>query len=119
MSKWLDEVYGEVDRLDAEAFAQRFAPDGTFCFANGPVLTGPAEIAAGVGAFFASIRGLRHFQIGQWQVEDAAITQAEVTYTRHDGSEVTIPAVTVYRLTGDGKVRAGHAYIDLAPLYAA
>ena len=49
--------------------------------------------------------------------------QATVTYTRHDGGVVTVPAMTVFDMTGGagGRPLAHRCqiYVDLAPLFAA
>jgi len=42
----------------------------------------------------------------------------EVTYTRHDGSRVTLPFANVFRLRDD-LISEYLIYADLAPLYAA
>lgn len=58
---------------------------------------------------------MRHTVLNEWRVDDTIIHELVVTYTRHDGSQVAIPATTIYRLTGD-LVSEYQIYIDLAPL---
>jgi hypothetical protein len=52
------------------------------------------------------------------------VLEAEVTYLRHDGRTVTVPACTIFRLaaapSAEGRPQAKECriYVDLAPLYA-
>jgi hypothetical protein len=41
-----------------------------------------------------------------------------VTYDRLDGKTVTVPAVTMWHVTGDGLIDDYSVYLDLAPVYA-
>ena len=47
----------------------------------------------------------------------ATIVESNVTYTRKDGSRVTVPVVTIYREDGD-VIADYRVFIDLAPLFA-
>ena len=94
---WTEELYAGVDATDAAAFAE----DGVLRWANEPPVRGPERIEAFVGGFFESIETLEHAFTGIWRVEgtepgaDGLTLEADVTYTRHDGSAVTVPAVTL------------------------
>ena len=117
MSDWAERLYAKVDAMDAKGFAEVFLPEGTLRFGNADVLTGPAAIEQAIAGFFGTIAGLRHENVGTWEVGDTTILEAKVTYTRKDGRHVTVPAVTIYRRQGD-KARSCRIHVDLAPLYA-
>ncbi|MFI7320209.1 nuclear transport factor 2 family protein [Streptomyces venezuelae] len=52
---------------------------------------GSQEVRQGVAAFFATIAGLSHRLLHTWDMGDTVIVQTEVTYTRTDGKQVTVP----------------------------
>ncbi len=114
---WARRVYERVDAMDAEGFANFFTEDGRFKFGNAEPAVGRPAIREAVETFFGTIAGLRHDIVEVWEVGDATIIEANVTYTRRDGRLVTVPAVTIYRRTG-GLARTGQVYIDLSPLFA-
>ncbi|WP_158220925.1 nuclear transport factor 2 family protein [Kineosporia sp. R_H_3] len=117
MSDWVRAVYDDADSLDAAAFAARFAPDASFAMGNNPPLTGPAEIEAGLKGFFGLIAGMRHDFSHRYTVGSVEVMEAAVTYTRLDGSTVTVPGASVTERSGD-VITAMRAYIDVAPLFA-
>ena len=51
------------------------------------------------------------------RIGPATIVEADVTYTRLDGSTVTVPVVTIYRSRG-GRIDDYRVFIDLAPVFA-
>jgi hypothetical protein len=67
--------------------------------------------------FCQDLNGVKHDLVGQWTVDGTTIVEAEVTYTRGDDSQVTVPVVTIYR-ERDGEIDDYRIYIDLAPLFA-
>ena len=44
--------------------------------------------------------------------------EANVTYTRDDDREVTVPVVTIYRTNANDLIADYRVYIDLAPVFA-
>jgi ketosteroid isomerase-like protein len=116
-SGWVERVYTAVDRKDADGFAAAFNDDAWFRFGNWPPVTGRDAIREVVADFFAGIGGLRHDFTAEWRDGDTLILPADVTYTRTDGTTVTVPAVTVFDLDGP-LARRCQIYVDLAPLFA-
>lgn len=111
------QVYRDVDRMDAKAFADLFAQDGTMTFGNAPPLVGRRAIKEGVAGFFGSIEGLRHEFVASWLEDGVAIHEFRATYRRKDGQSVTIPALTVFRLEGD-RVKDARVFYDPTPIFA-
>src|SRR2546423_4289311 len=83
-------LFETIDAMDAAALAARFAPDGSFRFGNTEPAVGREAIEAAVTGFFAAIGSLSHRVVGVWagSWEHGAVksVEAEVTYTRRDGS---------------------------------
>ena len=123
--RWAENLYSKsVDRMDAAGFARAFAPDGWVQFGNWPRTTGREAITAAIAQFFDGFQSLSHRSVGRWLDGRTLVLEAEVTYVRHDGRTVTVPACTIFRLAavpdGDGAPQATECriYVDLAPLYA-
>lgn len=119
---WARALYGDaVDRKDAAGFAAVFAEDGTLRFGNQQPIVGRRNIEEAITQFFGAMLALQHeFTViscdgNRWLLE------AMVTYTRHDGGNVTVPAMTVFEIAEtDTRIVAQSCriYVDLAPLFA-
>jgi hypothetical protein len=123
--RWADDLYrNAVDHKDAAGFAAAFAPDGWVQFGNWPRTTGREAITAAIAQFFAGFQSLSHKSAGQWLDRGTLVLEAEVTYLRHDGATVTVPAATIFRLAaepsaeGMPQAKECRIYVDLTPLYA-
>jgi limonene-1,2-epoxide hydrolase len=49
--------------------------------------------------------------------DKAVACEGEVTYTRHDGSKITLPFVNIFEVSA-GLITLYRVYIDIAPLFA-
>ena len=122
--RWARALYANsVDRKDAAGFAAAFTPDAWLRFGNWEPIAGRDAIRGAIAQFFTGMIDLRHESKGEFLDGDTLILEAFVTYTRHDRKQVTVPAVTIFRLAGadgDGRVLADQCriFVDLAPLYA-
>ena len=125
---WARDLYARaVDQKDAAGFAAAFTPDAWLRFGNAPPLTGREAIETAIAQFFTAFIALRHESKGEFLVGNTLVLEAVVTYTRHDLKQVSIPAVTIFRLAGttdgngDGRRPVAdqcRIYVDLAPLFA-
>jgi hypothetical protein len=123
--RWADDLYRNVvDRKDAAGFAAAFANDGWVQFGNWPRTSGREAITAAIAHFFDGFQSLAHRSVGTWLDRGTLVLEAEVTYVRHDGGTVSVPACTIFRLAArpseDGlpQVKECRIYVDLTPLYA-
>jgi len=110
-------LFGFADRGDINGYLTMLADDIRLRFANAPVARGKEAVREALTQLMSTITGMRHKVINEWRVGDRVIHQLEVTYTRLDGSQVTIPGATIYRLSGD-LISEYQTYIDLDPLFA-
>lgn len=115
--KLASDVFKTVDAMDADAFAAFLAEDGVFVYANAEPVRGRMAVREAVAQFFTSIKSLRHAVEAVWTVDDTVIAKLDVTYHRHDGGSVTIPAMTLWRLR-DGLIADYQIFNDLTPVYA-
>jgi len=114
---WLRPIFDAIDTADAAAFCSYLADDAVFRFGNAPVIRGRPAIELAVSQFFASIRRSRHELTRVWPAAEAVALEGVVTYTRLDGSEITLPFADTMVLRGN-RIAEYYIYLDIAPLYA-
>ncbi len=113
----LQQLFATIDSGDAVAFARFLTPHGSFRFGNAPPAVGRVAIEAAVAGFFTSIRRCDHRLLRCWIAPGSEAVQGEVTYTRLDGSRLTVPFVNVFLLEG-ALIRDYQIHIDASQLYA-
>ena len=114
---WMSALLAAVDAGDTPRFLSFLTDDATFRFANHPAAVGSAEVGAAVSAFLGSIGGVRHEIDHAWALAGHAVCQGVVSYTRMDGSTLTVPFANVFALH-DGRIRDYRIYVDASALYA-
>lgn len=113
----LQRLFAAIDAQDIDAFLEHLAEPASFRFGSAPAVAGKPAIKAAVSGFFASISGLEH-EIDLTIANGSAIVcEGNVTYTRHDGSRITLPFTDVFRMAGE-RIADYRIYMDVAPLYA-
>jgi limonene-1,2-epoxide hydrolase len=113
----LESLFAAIDGKDTEAFLGHLTADGAFRFGSAPALEGRDAIRAGVTGFFASIAGCRHVVHKVLSQDATLVCVGDVTYHRHDGTEVTLPFTNVFETDGE-LISEYKIYIDIGPLYA-
>ncbi|GBG39203.1 nuclear transport factor 2 family protein [Mycobacterium montefiorense] len=111
-------VFEIVDTMDLDKLAALFADDARVSFGNEPAYVGPSAIRNGVKGFFDTIAGIHHTLVRVWRIGDDTIAHVDATYQRKDGTEVTLPAATVYHADADGKIDDYRVFLDVTPIYA-
>jgi hypothetical protein len=115
---WAEDLYAKVDAMDAAGFAAAFTSDGVFKYGNWPEVQGRAAIEAMCADFFKGIAGIHHRIVREYRDGDSRLLEFEATYTRHDGSTVSLPAVTRFLMDGE-LARHSQVFMDVNPLFAA
>jgi ketosteroid isomerase-like protein len=110
-------LFEDIDSMEPDRFAQHLSPDATMRFGNAPPVRGRDAIRDAWASFCETLDGVHHDIVEQWNVGDATIVEAGVTYTRKDQSRVTVPVATIYRAGGE-LIDDYRIFIDLAPLFA-
>jgi ketosteroid isomerase-like protein len=113
---WWESIFAVIDAGDAAGFVALLTPDAQFRFANAPVIVGREAIRAAVAGFFAAIGSSRHRLGRTWNGAASAVCEGEVTYTRRDGSVLSVPFANVFELRGD-KIAAYRIYVDNSSLF--
>jgi len=114
---WWLRVFAVVDAGDAAGFVDMLTLDAQFRFGNAPAILGSDAIRGAVAGFFAAIASSRHELLDIWSGAATAVCEGVVTYTRHDGSLLSVPFANVFELKGD-KIAAYRIYIDSSALFA-
>ena len=114
---WWTRLCATIDAKDTRGFTTYLADDCEFRFANGPSVVGHDAIGGAVDAFWSSIRASEHHVTDCWSGAASAVCEGTCTYTRHDGSTITLPFADVLHFRGD-KVERYFIYMDVTPLYA-
>jgi len=96
-NEFLQTLFDSIDSKDSNAFMQFLTPDCSFRLGNLPVVTGRESIGAAVAGFFASLQSLSHIIADTWHSPDSSICHGTVCYTRHDGSELTVPFANILK----------------------
>jgi ketosteroid isomerase-like protein len=113
----LEGLFAAIDAKDTEAFLGFLTDDAVFRFGSAPEAIGQNAIRDGVNGFFTTIAGSTHAIGNVIESGSTLVCEAEVTYQRHDGSELTLPFTNVFELSGE-LISHYKIYIDIAPLYA-
>jgi len=110
-------LFASIDAMDTEGFLGFIADDCTFRFGSSPAVTGRDGVRAAVNDFFSMFAALRHSVNRVVADTNGIACEGEVTYTRHDGSEITLPFCNIFE-ADDGQISLYRIYIDTGPLFA-
>ncbi len=111
-------MFDDFERMDAQAWASHLAPDVVMRFGNDDPIYGRDGCRSALEAFYARIDALRYDLVELWEHGEATIVEANVTYTRSDGQDVTVPVVTIYRTGANDLISDYRVYTDIAPVFA-
>jgi len=116
---WAADFFRSADSFDIEQLAGWFADDVEVRFGNLPAVVGKDAAREAFAGFWSSIAGMRHSRESVVAHGDMAAQASIVTYTRHDGSAVSMPVSSHLRRSGPGKIDRLWIFIDMAPLFEA
>jgi ketosteroid isomerase-like protein len=111
----LDALPAALDAMDTPAVLALLTEDCFFQAGNAPPVTGKEQIGNGLDAFFRSVKAIRHQLDDRFEAGGTAVHRGQVTYTRHNGSTLTVPVCDVFKLEGD-KIKEYYIYIDWSAL---
>lgn len=116
-SEQINSLFKVIDEMDCEKFAAFLDENGEFKFGNASTVKGRAEIKKAVSQFFNSIHGLQHNIKQIWSVDSCVIVNGEVTYTRKNKTQITIPFMNLLEMN-NGLIKNYQIFIDISPLFA-
>lgn len=112
----INQLFKAIDSKDAKTFLTFLAPSCIFRFGNIAPVTGKHDIELSVNAFFESLESLTHEICDVWNVSDGVVCHGNVSYTRKDGTVLTVPFANILK----GKERNITEYLifaDTSKLY--
>ena len=109
-------LFAAIDTNDAASFVSYLTEDAVFRFGSAPPVQGREAIREAVAGFFSTIAGCRHTIRNSLCTRDTLVCEGEVTYRRHDSSEITLPFTDVFEYEGD-LIAHYKIYMDITPLY--
>lgn len=117
-ANWVHNYFKTVDTLDADAIVAHFTDDSSFRFSNQPAAIGKQAVRDSLAQFFATIQAMHHEKAGLWLGEDgnSAVWEADVTYIRKNGTQVTLPCASILRSHHD-KIYDFRMNMDISPVY--
>ncbi len=110
-------LFRSIDAMDAGRFASFLTEDAVFRFGNAPEARGREAIRALVAGFFEMIAGLEHRVTDTWAQPGTVVCRGEVTYTRKDGTQLTVPFADVLVMRGES-IADYRIYMDVSQLFA-
>ena len=112
----ISELFGAIDDKDPGKFTSFLSQDCTFKFGNLPEISGKEDIQKFVAGFFDSIDSLSHDIVDSWSIPDGLICHGHVSYTRKDGSMLTVPFANIFKLGSTG-IYEYQVFADTSLLY--
>jgi ketosteroid isomerase-like protein len=111
----LPQVLASVDGKKADTFASYLTDDAVFRYGSQEPVKGRQAIRDYVAGFLGTVSALEHRVIETWEGDGSFVCRGEVTYTRLDGAQVTVPFTNVFKLEGE-RIREYLVYVDPTPL---
>ncbi len=110
------DLFAAIDKFDTKVFASYLDEKARFKFANIPVITGKNNVFEFVAGFFQSIKAIRHKNLEIYELDGIRFVMGNVTYTRLDGSTLSVDFSNTFRLNGN-KIKDYLIFIDNSELY--
>ena len=114
--KDIHDLFKAIDEFDTKAFSSYLDENANFKFANIPLITGKNNIFDFVAGFFQSIKAIRHKNLEIYELDGIRIVNGNVTYTRLDGSTLSVDFSNTFKLNGN-KIKDYLIFIDNSALY--
>jgi ketosteroid isomerase-like protein len=113
-------MFDALDCADIDEMVHYMTDDVVTAFGNFPELNGKAAFHMMFRDVAKSVSGVRHDIHDLWQAEqdsDVLVARMTVTYTRHDGSTISLPCCNVFRMRAN-LVSHYSVYMDISPVLA-
>lgn len=108
---WIEELLAALDAGDVDAFCEFLTEDVDFVYASDGTVSGIGNVHAFVSDFVDGVAASDHRVHETLTTPTRAVVRGEVTYERHDGSELTVPFVDIFEMEGD-EIDVYQVYVD-------
>lgn len=96
--QWIRNLFNCIDAKNTKELLSFLDVECAFRFGSLPPVRGHVDLTDFLSRFFGSIAGLAHTIIDIWRVPEGLVCHGIVTYTRHDGSELTVPFSNIFKV---------------------
>ena len=110
------ELFAEIDRMDAHAWAAHLAPGVVLRFANTDPIHGREGCERALSWMLGRLETITHDKLDEWRHGDTTIVEATVTIRRTGGTPITLPMVTIFRENLRHQISDYRIYVDPAPV---
>lgn len=114
---WFKQLFENIDKMDTDGFVSVLTDDAIFKFGNAEAVIGKPAIGEAIAGFFSSIKAISHEILDTWELPGTVICRGNVTYTRHDSSQLTVPFANIFKIEND-MVKEYLIYADISSLYS-
>ncbi len=111
-----EKLFSAIDSKNTDLFCSFLTDDCIFTLGNFPPAVGKDAIRTSVQQFFDSISALSHTNLKTYTDGDYIFVRGDVTYTRHDGSQLEVEYLNHFRMQ-DGKIADYRVFADISQLY--
>lgn len=111
-----DHLSKALDSKNTEAVLAYLADDCIFQAGNAPAIQGKAAIKNTFDQFYPAVKSINHEITDIFESDDSVVQRGTVTYTRLNGSTLTVPVCDVFKVR-DNKITEYYIYIDWSELF--
>lgn len=109
--EWVNDLFKAVDSSDVDSFVQFMSEDVYFRAGSSQPIQGREAVRKDFSGLLASIKGMQHSLSDTLVQDHTVVVHGTVTYTRHDGSELTVPFADIWAMEGE-KIKDYLIFID-------
>ncbi len=111
-------IFKSIDNFDTKSLVSFLDENANFKFGNMPSVTGKNAIFEFIAGFFQAIKAISHKDLEVWELEGIVFVNGNVTYTRLDGSALSVNFSNTFKLKGN-KIKDYLIFIDNSELFKA
>ncbi|NIB40812.1 nuclear transport factor 2 family protein [Pseudomaricurvus alkylphenolicus] len=115
MHRTIAEFYGHADALDTEGVCLCLDEDVELQFSNSPLIKGRQQVREVFSQFYGTIKSMKHDFVSEWETSGTTLLESRVTYTRGNGTVLSVPAFSVVELHRE-KISSVRIFVDLSHL---
>jgi len=110
-------LFKAIDNFDTQHVLSTLDDNAIFRFGNMPPVVGKENIKLFLEGFFSSIKAISHDALEIWNNQSVKLMNGKVTYTRHDGSTLTVFFANTFKMN-HYKIKEYLIFVDTSALYS-
>ena len=114
--KHLDNLSDALDSFNIDKVLSFLTDDCILQAGNSKPVKGKENIKAVFDGFFPNVKGIKHELTDSFSSGNSVVYRGKVTYTRLDGSQLTVPVCDVFKMR-ENLISEYYIYIDWSELF--